>query len=406
MTAFDDFSASQLRTRPSGPSVELRSGPLAPTPTFSIVIPALNEEASLPVLINQIELSLRGQFYEVVFVDDGSDDNTWNVIQSAVRRHRNWQAIRLTRRFGHQAALSAGIRAARGRAVIMMDADGQHPPELIPAMVERWRDGAKVVQMIRGDASGASIFKRATSAIFYRIFSSLSEVSIKPSSSDFRLLDRSVVDLINREDGQVPFLRGLVPWLGCRTEEISYQPKPRLGGKTKYSLFRMMSLATHGVMNFSIMPLRLATYAGLAFATLSFAYLCYIAWIGIYSPAAVSGWASTAGLIALLGGVQLICVGLLGEYLGRLFTAQLGRPPFVVAERCGASGRDRPIHEPESDILRINSSLRKSESVRLVTAHIGADEAEEVIPEKPDRLVASRIVAMRREELEFAPTTT
>ncbi|HWL95086.1 MAG TPA: glycosyltransferase family 2 protein [Phycisphaerae bacterium] len=405
MSILDDFSASVLRSQPTEPSVQLRSGSLSPTPTFSIVIPVLNEQAGLPEFIRDIEKRLRGQFYEVVFVDDGSSDETWNEIQAALRRHRNWQAIRLTRCFGHQAALAAGMSAARGRSVITMDGDGQHPVELIPDMIERWRCGAKVVQMIRDDEPEASWFKRSTSRLFYRVFSVFCEVPIQEAASDFRLLDRMVVDQINEQRGPVPFLRGLVPWMGHPTAHVRYEPYPRIAGKTKFSAMRMAGLAVHGIMSFSILPLRLATFCGLTFASLSFTYLCYIAWIGIFSPAAVSGWASTAGLVALLGGVQLICIGLLGEYLGRLFNASLARPSYVIAETIGGAERIRTSPATSDGDSPVAAS-RRSEAVKLVTAHIGASPDFDFSNSRSRFDLPSRIDSMRREEATYAPLTT
>lgn len=307
-------------------------------PTCSIVTAALNEEASLPRLISQIESLPNCNDYEVVFVDDGSDDATWNIIRVCLNRHPNWQGVRLTRRFGHQSALLAGLCVARGKAVVTVDADGQQPVRLIPEMIEKWRAGAKVVQMIRRDSKDTLWFKRVSSRAFYRIFSMLCEVPISPAAAEFRLLDRSVLDLVLQNRGRVPFLRGLIPWLGCEIVEMPYEAERRAAGETKYSFTRMLRLAVHGLTSFSIVPLRLGIWTGLTFSMFAFVYLAYITWTGLFHDAAVPGWASTAGLAALLGGVQLFCIGLLGEYLGRLYNANLGRPPFVVQELLSASG--------------------------------------------------------------------
>lgn len=317
-------------------------------PTCSIVIAALNEEASLPRLIEQIEALPGSDGYEVVLVDDGSDDATWSVIDTRVRRHPGWHGIRLSRPFGQQSALMAGLSVARGRAVITLDADGQQPVRCIPAMLEKWRDGATVVQMIRDESKDTPWLKRTTSRAFYRVFSLLCEVPIAPAAAEFRLLDRSVLDLILRNRGRTPFLRGLIPWLGCEVVEMPYVPQKRAAGETKYSFARMMRLAVHGLTSFSIVPLRLGIWAGLAFSVLAFAYLGYIAWVGLFHEAAVPGWASTAGLVALLGGVQLFCIGLVGEYLGRLYTVNLGRPPFVIRQLVSSSpDRTEPQRESE-----------------------------------------------------------
>ena len=345
---FDSFRMD----RPGlGPTDRSTTKPTVSRPICSIVTAALNEEASLPHIIEQIESLPNCNDYEVVFVDDGSDDSTWKVIKTCLRRHPNWQGVRLSRRFGHQPALLAGLSVARGRAVVTVDADGQQPVRLIPKMIEKWREGAKVVQMIRRDSKDTPWLKRMTSKAFYRIFSMLCEVPISPAAAEFRLLDRSVLNLVLQNRGRVPFLRGLIPWLGCHVVEIPYEVEKRAAGETKFSLARMLRLAVHGLTSFSIVPLRLGIWTGLTFSMLAFAYLAYITWTGLFHDAAVPGWASTAGLVALLGGVQLFCIGLLGEYLGRLYNANLGRPPFVVQElisiaRNPANPEQRNITDP------------------------------------------------------------
>lgn len=313
------------------------------SPEVSIILPALNEAAALGGLVSQLHARLARESYEVVFVDDGSDDDTWGVIRAILDSRPDWQGIRLSRRFGQQAALLAGLRAARGRAVIMMDADGQHPPELLPEMLRRWRDGAPVVQALREDAPDCSATKRWTSRAFYALFSRICESPIVPGAADFRLLDRSVVDTLLTGAGPAPFLRGLIPWLGCRTEYVRYTPQSRIGGETKYSPRQMLKLALHGLLSFSVLPLRIATVAGAGLGAFALAYLAYITSVGLLSSAAVPGWASTTGLVALIGAVQLFSIGLLGEYVGRTYAAVLDRPSFVVAERYGAATGDRHV---------------------------------------------------------------
>ncbi len=312
------------------------------------MLPCLNEGAGLIPLAAQIEAAMSGSRYEAVFVDDGSTDDTWLVIQEIVRRHPHWQGLRLTRRFGHQAAVLAGLQAARGEALVTMDADGQHPPRLIPEMLTLWRQGAKVVQTIRPPGTQETWCKRVASGLFYRLFSLLCDVPVH--AADFRLLDRRVVDAILGTGGPLPFLRGLIPWMGWPTAEIAFVPEPRLAGKTKYSLYNLLRLAFDGIMSFSIVPLRLGIWAGLLLSVLSFAYLGYIAGVRIFADVTTPGWASIAGLLSLLGGVQLLCIGLLGEYLGRLYVASLDRPRYIVAESIVAAVttseeciRERPV---------------------------------------------------------------
>jgi dolichol-phosphate mannosyltransferase len=332
------------------------------------VLPCLNERESLPQLICSIEEALSGHDCEIVFVDDGSSDNTWEVISNALGTHPRWQGLRLARRFGHQAALLAGLSAARGRAVISMDADGQHPPDLLPEMIRKWEGGAKVVQMVRQPSPRESRIKRAAARVFYRAFPVLCNVPITRGATDFRLMDRGVAELVLQCSGPVPFLRGLIPWLGCETVQIPYMTRERLAGRTKYPLSRLARLAIDGLLNFSTVPLRLGIWAGLLFAALSFAYLCYVAGVLLFTGDTIPGWGCAAGLLGLLGGVQLFCVGLLGEYLGRLYLANLDRPRYVVAEsiqprerRAGASmsgdddlpaGAETPVGVAASEPIR------------------------------------------------------
>lgn len=327
-------------------SLRYRTEAAPSQPEVSIVLPALNEADSLPLLVERIERALPRERIELIFVDDGSTDATWSVIRALVATRPDWQALRLARRFGHQAALLAGLRAARGRAVISMDSDGQHPPELLAEMVERWRKGARVVQTIRAADYSESSLKRMTSGGFYSLFSMICDSPIHRGAADFRLLDRRVVDAILEAANPAPFLRGLVPWLGFETQFVSFRPDPRIAGQTKYSIRRMLRLAAHGVFSFSVFPLRIATWIGLALgalALLDFAYILTIAWT---DPAAVPGWASTTGLVALLGAVQLFTTGMLGEYVGRTYMAVLHRPPYVVAETVRSESHPTPARAP------------------------------------------------------------
>lgn len=327
-------------------SLSYRATDLSTSPEVSIVLPALNEAESLPALVERIGRALECDDVEIVFVDDGSDDATWAVIRTLIADRPGCQGLRLSRRFGHQAALLAGLRAARGRAIISMDSDGQHPPELLSEMIERWRNGAQVVQMVRTADPGESTLKRITSSGFYRVFSRICDAPIRRGTADFRLLDRRVVNAILESAQPAPFLRGLVPWLGFDTHYLTYESNARIAGATKYSFRQMFRLAAHGLLSFSVFPLRIATWIGLALGALALADFAYILTIAWTNPAAVPGWASTTGLVALLGAVQLFTVGILGEYVGRTYMTVLHRPPFVVAET--ARGDVKPNAAPRS----------------------------------------------------------
>ncbi len=311
----------------------------------SVVLPAHNEEAALPLVVNAIVSAATSTDLEIVIVDDGSTDGTWRQIQILQTAHRAVRGLRFTRNFGHQSAILAGLLAARGDAVIVMDADGQHPPGLIPIMLERWRDGFQVVQAIRETGPERPI-KSFFSRLFYRVLHSLSGVDVPTGSADFRLLSRPVVDAVLNSAGHLLFLRGLVPYLGYETAFVPFTAPPRVAGRTSYTWRKMVQLSVDGVMSFSIVPLRAAIAVGLAVSIASFLYLVYVVVIWLTVRSVVTGWASTAGLLSLLGGIQLLTLGIVGEYLGRLFLSSLNRPRFVIREQTGSVQERVPAATP------------------------------------------------------------
>jgi len=301
------------------------------TPTVSVVLPTHNEQAALPTTIKGISSALNGWSHELIVVDDGSTDATWTTIQE-LRQRYPVRGIRFTRNFGHQNAILAGLLAARGEAVITMDADGQHPVELLPLFLAQWKAGHQVVQGIRRRSSKESIFKRWTGRVFYRLMRTLAGVDLQYGSADFRLLARPVVKQVLESSGPLLFLRGLVQWLGYQTSYVHFDAKSRMAGRTSYTLSRMLKLSLDGLLSFSIVPLRLAVALGFIISGASFLYLVYIVVIRFTSGGVVPGWASMTGLLALLGGIQLLTLGVLGEYVGRIFLATLHRPKFVVGQ--------------------------------------------------------------------------
>jgi polyisoprenyl-phosphate glycosyltransferase len=300
--------------------------------TISVVIPAHNEQESLPRLVPEVCSVLTKWSYEIVIVDDGSFDGTWEVIGRLRVANPHVRGVRLTRNFGHQAALVAGLRKATGAAVIMMDADGQHPAGLLRNFVEVWQGGSPIVQAVRVSSADESWLKRRTSAMFYGVWSRLSGVPIVRGAADFRLIDRGPLDVLLASSGSLVFLRGLIPWLGYDISYLSFDAAARLEGTSKYTWRRMLRFSIDGLMAFSVVPLRLAMAIGVTMAGVSFVYLCYVVVIALFSSRAVAGWGSTAGLIALVGGIQLFTIGVLGEYVGRIFLRTTDRPQFVIAE--------------------------------------------------------------------------
>lgn len=314
-------------------------------PTYSFVLPAYNEEANLEAMTARLletGRQLDGSF-EVIWVNDGSTDGTAKVLDRLAEQYGELRPVHLSRNFGHMAALTAGLECARAsNAVITLDGDGQHPPELIPRMLEKWREGADIVQMLRQSTPDETALKRATSRGFYRLINFLSETHIPEGAADFRLLDRGVVDTLNGLPERVRFLRGLVHWVGFETAHIPYQAEKRSAGETKYSFFKMLAFALSGIVSFSIRPLRLAFFVGAAITFLAFLYAVYIVYCYLTGVALVPGWTSMLLALLVLSGVQLLTIGIASEYLAQLFLEQKHRPIYIVRT---AQTRDR--HDSE-----------------------------------------------------------
>jgi dolichol-phosphate mannosyltransferase len=317
---------------------------------ISIVIPACDEAQVLPTVISRITsvLDTVPVDFEIRVVDDGSRDETWAEIIRLGESEPRVRGIRLSRNFGHQAALLCGLRSARGDAVITMDADGEHPPELLSEFVRLWRSGALVVQGVRSGDWSRSRAKRLSSRVFYRLLGLVSDTRVEPGTADFRLLDRKAADCVAEIQGQTMFLRGLVPWLGLPTEYVQFDPGQRIAGKPSYSLSRMARLSLDGLLSSTAVPLRIVALTGLTSAIAALLFLVYVIAVRFLNGQVVAGWASVAGLIALLGGIQLLALGVLGEYIGRLFTGSLGRPQYVVLDRTGTPG-DEPLQVAVGD---------------------------------------------------------
>ena len=305
---------------------------MAAVPDISIVLPAHNEAGNIAPMRAAIAQAMApiGD-YEIVFVDDGSADATLASIRDAARDPLV-RYVSFTRNFGHQAALRAGLRHARGRAVIVMDADFEHPPELIPQLIAAWRGGARIVATRREDAATVSAAKRMSSRLYYRILDAIGDVRIEPGSADYMLLDRAVVDVVNAIEDQDVFLRGLVRWLGFPLVTIPYARGLRQHGDSKYSLRLMVELALTGIAAHSVRPLRFAIWLALGFAALGLIFVVYALVSFLFVQHTVAGWSSIVAVIAILGAAQLLVLGIIGEYVGRILRETRRRPSYIVAE--------------------------------------------------------------------------
>ena len=307
--------------------------------SISIVIPAYNEERNILPVFSAIQSSLPEDIYEIIFVDDGSSDATAEAVRNLRARESLVRLIRFGRNFGQQAALLAGLEAARGAAVITLDCDLQHPPELLPEMVQAWRNGSKVVQMVRMQTVNASLFKTYTSRGFYRIVNLLSETPVVNGAADFQLLDRVVVDAVLQFKDRYPFVRGLVAWLGFPAVRIEYTAPERQTGATGYTQRKMLSLSLQAVMGLSSKPLRFSFYFGLFTAVFCVLYAMF-AIVALIAGKTVPGWTSVIVMVTFLGAVQLVSIGIVGEYLARIYDQSRGVPRFVVVEMDEAATDD------------------------------------------------------------------
>jgi len=320
-------------------------------PFLSVVIPAYNEKDNIAPLAAAIgEVLPRDMTRELIFVDDGSSDGSLETLRSLAASDRTLRYLSFSRNFGHQAALRAGIEAARGECTIMMDGDFQHPPALIPDLIAAYRRGFDIVQTKRlDDAAPASdtatndgrsvkpgkrvsLGKRLSSRLFYALVNALSDTKIEPGTADFRLLSRRAREAVLALREHNLFLRGALPWIGLPTTIIDYVPAERRSGESKYSLSKMFSLALDGITSFSTRPLRLTSFAGLLISGAGFAYAIYALVVRLFTDRAVEGWTSLLISVLIIGGIQLLSLGIVGEYLGKLFLEAKGRPHYIVAE--------------------------------------------------------------------------
>jgi len=305
---------------------------------LSVVVPCFNEEACLRALHERLKsaaLQAAGSEFEIVFVNDGSRDGSWLLMQQLVREDPHVVAINLSRNHGHQLALTAGLDLCRGDQILIIDADLQDPPELLPAMLETMRSQeADVVYGVRRSRRGDTAFKRATAHSFYRLLSRATEVDIPLDTGDFRLMSRRALDALLAMPEQARFIRGMVAWIGFRQVPLAYDRDERFAGETKYPLKKMMRFALDALTGFSSAPLKLASHAGLALSVGSVLLLFYIAyaWLAGYS---IQGWTSLMLVVVLLGAVQMFVLALMGEYIGRLYNEAKRRPLYIVQEVAG-----------------------------------------------------------------------
>lgn len=308
---------------------------------LTVIVPAYNEAAVLEVFHERLsrvldELPLEGS---VLYVDDGSADGTWDIIESLARRDARAGALKLSRNFGKEAAMTAGLDEVDADAVVVIDADLQDPPELIPALIEQWRAGYDVVYATRSARTGETGFKRLTSSAFYRTMERLSDTPVPRDTGDFRLLSRRALEALRQLRERQRFMKGLFAWIGYRQTAVHYQRDPRHAGKTKWNYWRLFQLAVEGITSFSTAPLRVATWTGLSASILAFGYGLWVLTKALLYGDPVRGYPTLMLVILFLGGVQLLALGVIGEYLGRNYAESKQRPLYFVEERRPPAGK-------------------------------------------------------------------
>lgn len=300
---------------------------------ISIVIPCYNEEGNVVELYNKINEILSDYTVEYIFIDDNSKDETLNILEELSEKDSNVKFISFSRNFGHQNALRAGLEYSTGECVISMDADLQHPPEILPKLIEKWKEGYEIVFTVRKDIENVSKFKKITASLFYKLINTLSDIDVKQGAADFRLLDKRIVRVLIDDITEYHlFYRGLISWIGYKQTYIEYVPNKRYSGSTKYSLWKMINFAIDGITSFSIRPLKLAILLGLSLSLLSALYGLYALWADIFTDETQKGWTSVMLVLLFIGGITMILLGIIGEYVGKLYIQSKKRPYFLIKE--------------------------------------------------------------------------
>ncbi len=299
---------------------------------YSVIVPVYNEEEVIHTTVSRLKqvMNQLNDSYELIFVNDGSRDQTLSILKEYFQGDSSVKIIDFARNFGHQIAITAGMDAARGDAVIVIDADLQDPPELIFSMIEKWKEGYEVVYAKRTKRIGETFFKKYTASLFYRTLRALTDIDIPMDTGDFRLIDRKVCDQMAQLHEKNRFVRGLVCWVGFRQTAVEYERDERLVGESKYPLKKMLKLSLDGITSFSYKPLKLASYAGVLLSLAGFLYMLYVIYLKLFTNSTILGWSSVIVIQLLFSGIVLLIMGMMGEYIGRIYDETKARPLYIV----------------------------------------------------------------------------
>ena len=304
---------------------------------YSIVVPVFNEELVVEESYKRLKQVMNStkEPYELIFVNDGSRDKTPEIVSGLCKMDPHVKLINFSRNFGHQTAITAGMDYSSGQAVVVIDADLQDPPEVILEMIAKWKEGYDVVYGQRLKRKGETFFKKITAKMFYRLLASMTSVDIPVDTGDFRLIDRKVCDVMSSLTEKNRYVRGLVSWVGFKQTAVTYVRDERFAGETKYPLKKMLKFAMDGITTFSYKPLKISTYIGFLVAVLSFIYLIVVICLRLFTDVTVTGWASTLAVSLIFNGVILMMLGIIGEYIGRIYDETKNRPLYIIRERIG-----------------------------------------------------------------------
>ncbi|WP_003545123.1 glycosyltransferase family 2 protein [Desulfotomaculum nigrificans] len=316
--------------------------------TYSIVVPVYNEEEVIAETYARLKrvMDTTGEPYELLFVNDGSRDRTAQILSEICQKDSHVKLINFSRNFGHQIAITAGMDNALGQAVVVIDADLQDPPEVIWQMIEKWREGYQVVYATRKQRKGETLFKKWTAAMFYRLLRSLTDVDIPVDTGDFRLIDRQVCNVMKKIKEKNRFVRGLVSWVGFRQTAVEYVREERLAGESKYPLRKMIKLSLDGITTFSHKPLELATWLGVLFSSVSFVYLLLAVLGRFFTPYTLPSWTFIVAVSVFFNGIILTVLGIIGEYIGRIYDEAKDRPLYIIGSKVGFN-REGEAHEQQ-----------------------------------------------------------
>jgi len=306
---------------------------MEPGKKISVVVPCFNEEDSLATFNQTLIQALPDKYqYEIIYVNDGSSDHTFQIILDLAKKNQQIKYISFSRNFGHQNALKAGYDYASGECAISLDADLQHPPTVIPELISKWEEGFEIVNTIRHDHESISFAKKISSGIFYQIMRKLSDVNIENGMADFRLIDKKVLKQLKLFHENFLFFRGMIPWMGFKQAVVPFKANERFAGTTKYTFNKMVKFATTGVTAFSVKPLRISIYLGSVIALIAFLYGSFAAYVHLFTDKAITGWTSVIISVLFVGGINLLMLGIIGEYLGKLFIENKRRPNYLISE--------------------------------------------------------------------------